>query len=174
MSETLPIRMTATLVDASGTEADCTTYAYVDPTSDNYDLTSVFYAWLTALDAVTDAAVMRASYTIYPPMPSLKTSPTDGSQVALTGLLTFTGPTTPRRDSVAIPSIATSKLAAGKIIVSDTDVQAFITFLQTGGTGLEPTTSDWDGPLTFKDTACTFRQYNRQLTASSTRVGVVR
>ena len=52
MSETLQMRMSAVLVDAAGIEASCTTYALVDPTADNYDLTSVFYSWLTLLDAL--------------------------------------------------------------------------------------------------------------------------
>ena len=60
MSNTLRIRMTCTIVDEQGVEADCNTYGLVDPTRDFYDVISAFYGWLAALDAVTAGRIVAA------------------------------------------------------------------------------------------------------------------
>ena len=159
--------MRAVVVDDLTVEAECTTYVLIDPSASFDTITTTFQAWLTALDAVTSGRIVRASLVVYPALPTLKSEPDSTARAQQTGLLSFTGPSSPRRDSVAVPALADSLISAGKIVTATGDVATLITFLQTGGSSLEVTTSDWDGPLTFKDSEISFRKYNNQLEPAS-------
>ena len=94
----------------------------------------------------------------------MKSEPLAGSRVSQTGLLSFLGPSTPRRDSIAVPAIDSSLLDAGALITGSGAIASLISFLSSGGSSLEPTTSE-AGTVgsVFKDSSLTFREYNAQL-----------
>lgn len=167
MANTLPVRMTATIIDELGVEADCTVYALVDPTATIGYVLSTWSILLSSIDGVTAGRIVRSQFCALPALPALKGVPADGSRVQQTGLLTVTGTATTRRDSVAVPALSNTLIADGAIVTATGPVASLIRLLQTGGASLEPTTSDWDGPLTFKDSLITFREYNQQLEPAS-------
>ena len=167
MANTLQMRMTATVIDELNTEAECTVYGLCDPTVALSSILTTYSAWLSALDAITGGRIIRAQVALYPQLLGLKGSTVAGSRVSQTGLLAFTGPATPRRESIAVPALLNTLISGSQIITTTGPIATFWGFIQTGGTSLEPTTSDFDGPLTFKDSSLSFRKYNRQLSASS-------
>ncbi len=163
MANTLQIRMTTTIIDELGVEAECTTYALVDPTVALVGILTTFYVWLDAVDNVTAGKITRANLVIYPGLSGLKDEPAVGSRTSQSAVLNFTGPSSPRRDGVLVPALADALISAGKIVVGTGAVADLITFCEDGGVSLEPSTSDWDAPLVFKDSLISFRNYNEQL-----------
>lgn len=167
MVYTIQARLSATILDEETTQAQCTSYALLDPDASLTTLLTTFTAWLDAVDAVTAGQIINAQLVLYPALEGQKDSPVADSLVAETGLFFFTGTAGPRRDAVSVPAIADSLIAAGKPVLDSEAVAAFLALLQTGGTGLEFSTSGFDGPLSFKDAAYTFREYNDQLVPKS-------
>lgn len=163
MALTLQARMTASVIDSFNVMAEITTYCLVDPTVVLSAIVTTYTAWLANVDAVSGGKIIRATLTLYPAIIGLKGSPVAGSVCSQTGLLAFTGPSSTRRDSVAVAALLDTLIVDNKIVTGSGAVATFIAFLQSGGSSLEPTTSDFDGPVVFKDSTIAFRKYRDQL-----------
>jgi hypothetical protein len=163
MANTLQARFTARIVDELTTEASFTSYAVVDPTAAVSTIITTFYSWLTALDNVTAGRIVSAEVCVYPSLPALKGVPASGSRNEQTAVLSFTAPPTTRRDSMAVPALASSLIASNQVIVASGAVQTFINFIVGGGSSMAFATSAFETPVTFKDALLTFREYDNQI-----------
>lgn len=123
-----------TLQDDSGAKANAAFYAEFDGAVLTVDgLTGAWTAMGGKLDAITDAKIVSGSVKI--PLgrdASWKASPVTDARLVNSGVFNFTNDTTFKKDGFAIPAIANAVVTAGKIVLTNTAVAAFITELIGG------------------------------------------
>lgn len=175
---TQAIQFTATIQDETGTKASTPAYAMIDPAQTVTQLLADLAAWATALDAVTDGAIIRAEAKVLgevgvAPLTGLKTTPVEGARVEQTGVLNFSPAAILRRYGQIIPAIADGVLLGGDKI--DLTNAAVITFQQLLRNATGVTVFGYTNPYqqllaNFVDTVTSFRKRRRELARSSAQV----
>lgn len=171
MAFTLPVRLSAKIIDGMNVEAFTTAYALIDPTASWSDVLAFLSDWLTALDACTDGQITNGTITALPDLPGgLKSAPTSGSRVEQTGVLNFFATGTTRRWSEIIPALSNdaSVTSGGKIVLTSGHPVPALTGVLLGGTAPVEWTNSYQQVLSAFDGALiSFRQYNRQLAVAT-------
>lgn len=168
MALTAPARLSVSVVDELGTEASTVAYLMVDPTQPLATLAAAAQQWATDLDAVISGKITKVSAILLPGLPAgLKAAPAAGSRVEQTAVINFANAATGHRFGMAIPSIADSKIAAGRLNLGDAAVQALVVLLTTA-TGTQAYATPAQQLITTAvDAILSFRKRRKSLTRSS-------
>src|ERR1035437_2714728 len=100
-----PIQISARIRDAWGTVANTLIYGQMDSTEELTSVEALAQDVLGALDGCTDGVILDARITLPVVLTGVKTAATAGSRVEQTGLLGFSATGSPRRFTLAIPSV---------------------------------------------------------------------
>ena len=168
MALTAPARLSVSVVDELGTEASTVAYLMVDPTQPLAALAASAQQWATDLDAVIGGKITKVSAILLPGLPpGLKANPVAGSRVEQTAVINFASAGNVHRFGMAIPSVADSKLAGGRLNLSDAAVQALVVLLTTA-TGTQAfATPAQQIIVSAVDAILSFRKRRKSLTRSS-------
>lgn len=171
---TVPVRISATIVDEWGIEASTSFNADADDTKTLAALDTEVSAFLTALDGTTDGLLKSARVTILPALPGgIKTAAAAGSRVEQTGVLGFSTSGTNKRYSVDIPALSNGStvLSGNRIVLTGIDpIGVLIGILTTVGTVLRWTNAHSQDIQAFIDALVAFHKKRRQLQRSSFEV----
>lgn len=171
MAFTLPVYLSARIVDGLQIEARTTAYALIDPTASWSDVLSFLTDWLTKLDACTDGQIVGGTITAVPALPGgLKGAPVDTSRVEQTGIINFSATGTTHRWAEIIPALSDggTVTSSGKIVLTSGAPVPNLIGVLLGGSGLlEWTNSNQQVLSAFKDSLISFRQHNRQLAVAT-------
>lgn len=171
MALTLPVCLSARIVDEINVEAKTSAYALIDPTASWSDVIAFLNSWLTALDACTDGQIVSGTITALPDLPGgLKSVPASGSRVEQTGIVNFLADGSSHRWAEIIPALSNGAtvLSGEKIVLTGGDPVPLLIGVLLGGTGpLEWTNSNQQLLVSFKDSLLSFRKYNRQLSVAT-------
>lgn len=176
MAVTLIVRMEATIVDASGIQAEASVYALVDPMASFNDILTLQNTWLADMDACTDGQIISTELEVLPDLPGgLKPAPVSTSRVEQTGVLSFTSAGDTHHWATAIPALSASPtvVSGGKIVLTTgSPVQTLTTLLVEGGTAaLEWTNATSQVISSFYKALISFRRYaHQEIQASYERV----
>lgn len=171
MAATLPVRLSARIVDGMGIEAFTTAYALVDPATTFTAALAFLNDWLAALDACTDGQIISGTITAVPALPGgLKSAATSGSRVEQTGILNFAASGSSHRWAEIIPALSDSSsvIAGGRIVLtSGHPVPALNAVLLGGSSSFEWTNSNSQVLTSFKDSLISFRKRHRALAGAT-------
>jgi hypothetical protein len=173
---TLPIRMSAIILDEQLVQALATVYALVDPAISFASVAALWDTWLADLEACTDGQILRAGIHAFPAMPGgLKTGPVAGSRVEQTGILNFNATGTSHVWGALIPALSNAGtiISGGKIVLTPGSPAATLAALlsPSGGTAiLEWTNANNQALSTLRDALISFREYRDQLTRNTLEI----
>lgn len=171
---TVPVRISATIVDEWGIEASTAFYANADDTQTLAAMDTEVHNFLVALDGTTDGYIKSSRVTILPILPtSIKTAAASGSRVEQTGILGFTATGSNKRASFDIPAISNGAtvLTGDRIVLTALDpVAVLIGILTTVGTVLRWTNAHSQQIQAFIDALVAFHKKKKQLQRSSFEV----
>src|ERR1700674_5304715 len=104
MAATTVLRFAATVIDEAGIKANTSAHLFIDPAQLVSAVTTAFNAWLAALDGVTGGGIVRADWTIVPPLPGgIKGAPVVGSEVQEVATFGFPEASTPYSYGNTVP-----------------------------------------------------------------------
>lgn len=171
---TVPVRVSATIVDEWGIEAATAMYAQADDTQTLAGLDTEVGSWVSAVDAATDGYIKSARITLFPALPGgVKASAAAGSRVEQTGELGFNAAGSTKRYSAAIPALSNGAtvLAADRIVLTVSDpIGLLIKILTTVGTVLTWCNEHYQLITKFIDALVAYRKKRKQLQRSSFEV----
>lgn len=168
MAVSLPVRLTALIVDELDVQAYAYAYALIDPGATYTAVDAFLTSWLEAVDALTDGQILQGSITALPALPGgLKSAPVSGSRVEQNGILNFLATGTTYRWGEMLPALSngSSVISGGKIVLTGGDPAANMIALLLGGSSIfEWTNANSQALASFKDSSISFRNYQRQTT----------
>lgn len=171
---TVPVRLSASIVDEWGIEQSTAFYAQADDSQTIAALDTEADAWVTALDATTDGVIRDARVTLFPTLPGgIKATAAAGSRVEQTGLLGFNAAGSNKRYSAAIPAVSNgvTVLAADRLVLTAVDpIGVLIHILTTVGTVLKFCNEHYQLITKFIDALVAFRKDRKKLQRSSFEV----
>jgi hypothetical protein len=173
MANTLPVRVSVTVKDAWGIEASSCAYALADPTKTLTQLEADVTAFLTTLDATTDAIISRCQVSILPVLPTTLKTTLGTALVEQTGLLGFSAAGSTKRYSYAIPAISDggTVLSGDRMVMTSGDpIPVLIAFLTTVQTVLAFANAHNQEISAFIDALVSFHKKRKQLQRSSYEV----
>lgn len=169
MADTQPGQFSITLQDDLGTKASQTTYWLIDPAMTVTQLAAAWQAYVALVQAVSGGNLLhgRASIELTPTTPA---SAVAGSRVEQTGVFDFKNASNSRIFGSPLPALLDTKISAGKINLSDTDITNYYTFLSSTHTLYEPTNNEFLLLNGLVDAFISFRKHRRSLSRSSFEV----
>jgi len=171
MAVTLPVRLSARIVDGLNVEAFTHAYGLIDPSATWTAVLSFLSDWLSALDACIDGQILEGTITALPELPGgLKSSPVSTSRVEQNGILSFTATGSSYRWSELLPALSDDSGVQhnGKLVTSGGSPVATLVGVLLGGSGsFEWTNANQQALAAFKDSQISFRKYNRQLSVAT-------
>ena len=163
----VPLNFSATVVDGLGTEASTLAYLNMADTTTLATLITDLAAWVAAVDATIDGAIISNHIRIVPPVTGTHKSPTGptfvASRVEQTAVLNFSNATTSRKYGQVLPSVRSDLLTAGKIDLTDTAIAALIALLTSGAF----TNAASQALAALVDAIIAFRKRRKQLSRTS-------
>lgn len=170
-----PIQISARIRDAWGTEASTLIYGEMDSTEDLTSVESLAQSVLGALDGCTDGVILSARVTLPVVLTGVKTAATAGSRVEQTGLLSFSATGTPRRFTLAIPSVRNdvTVMTADRIILTvGAPINLLVTHLlnPAGNMTFNGDNEHNQTLIALIDASTSFRKKRKQLQRSSFEV----
>ena len=119
--------VSVSLVDDTGVTAAHNIFVYIDDTVETLANTiTTLQAYLPVLDAVTDAKITKASFTLTIPLPGgLKAAPVADSNVEETFLANFGISGQPYKYGIDVPAVAQAMVTDGKIDLANVNFEAW-------------------------------------------------
>lgn len=170
MAFTVPCNLSIRMQDEMGVIAPVILYALLDSTQTLDNIVTDMQAAVTAVNTVSDAAVLTATMKVDVALPGGLNPLVAGARVEQTGLFNFNATGTPHRFGVDIVSFKNSKIAGGKIDLVDAAVAAFILFLHTALTTAEWVSNHKEVLTGLRDALISFRKRRRATTRVSFEV----
>jgi len=175
---TVPVRVSATIVDAWGIESSTSFYAEADDTQVIADLDTEVGAWISALDNASDGVIRSARVTLFPTIPGdVKASAVNptagGALVEQVGALGFNAAGSSKRYSAYIPAVSNGAtvLSGDRIVLSAVDpIGVLVKLLTTVGTVLTWCNEHYQEISKFIDALVAFHKKRKQLQRSSFEV----
>lgn len=171
---TVPVRVSATLVDEWGISDSTAMFAQANDTQTIAAMDIELKNWLVALDAMSDGYIKDARLTLFPSLPtSVKTAANSGSRVEQQGLLGFKATGSSKRYSAKVPALSNggTVLSGDRIVLTAADPAANLIFiLTTIGTVLNWCNEHYQQITDFVDALVAFHKKRKQLQRSSFEV----
>jgi hypothetical protein len=121
------------IVDGLSIPASVSSYLSLPDSATLAQTASALAVWAAAVDGVVDGAFTQVQATITPTLPTGLKPPTGtawaASEVAKTGLISFSLTGSTNRWSIAAPTLSSSVISAGKIDFSNPDIIALVDLL---------------------------------------------
>lgn len=150
------------LLDALGVTVSMPVYMNIDDTKTVAALLGEVATMAQAVDDVTDSQITEVVVNIVGGMPGAgKSSPASTAENERTGLLNFSQTGSPYKWGLDIPSIAESKIVAGKIDLTDTEIQNLVTILTSAGTVIHWVSTAIKNLVRLIDALLTFRKHRK-------------
>jgi len=161
-----------TVEDRFGTKTQTVMPAYVDGGAAT--LANLKTQWVTGggdLDAIIDGIITGGKVSIVlPPDGGWATSPGSDSFTERTAVFNFKNPTTKYKYGIKVPSLDNDTLANGKIDLTNTAIEAFITLLTSTFTHGEYVNPGLYALTALTDAFLAARKYRKQLDRSTYEV----
>lgn len=175
----VPVRLSATIVDAWGIESSTAFYANADDTKVIADLDTEAGSWLSALDNATDGVIKDARITLFPALPgdvkATAVNPTaGGALVEQVGALGFNAAGSAKKYTAYVPALSNGAtvLSGDRIVLSAVDpIGLLIKILTTVGTVLTWCNDHYQDISKFIDAFVAIHKRRKQLQRSSFEVG---
>lgn len=166
-----PTILSYTIQDAEGVETSHSIYVNGPSSGLLSDLQAYAAAYATVLDGVTDGVIVRGRIDV--PMSGLSGLKTTAgpNDVEKTGLFNFGNSSTRYKIPVDVPAIAQAVITAGRIDLSNANVAAWITFLETASSTISAVSKFLAVLQNVVDALLTFRKHRKQLIRRSFETG---
>lgn len=153
------------LQDAVGVKASFDQpFKYDDAVTTLANLISWIQGLGVKLDLITEAQITKIRLTLTIPLPTgIKTAAVANSDDEESGLFSMDASGTAYSFGVDVPAFQQSKFTGNKINLSDTDVAAFTTYLETLTTGIQGTDRYKNGLTAVASGNKTFRKHRKAL-----------
>jgi len=162
------MRFTFNIKDSEGVRAPCTLYGTYDDTQLVSALVTDLAAMRALIAAVTDGQIISAEATLKIAGAAAPGNFAD-SDVSQVGTFDFTT-TSGTVWADVVPAIKDAAIVAGHINLSDADIAALLTALETSPGDFEQTNRDWLAATSFTDCFLSTRKHRRQLKRASYEV----
>jgi hypothetical protein len=171
---TVPSILSYQITDEFGSVA--TDWFYVDVLTTETVAQMVTFAQNGAAvtDPLTDGQITAIEYKLIVPIPGgLKSAPVSGAEIERVGLFNFSqeGAPKPYKEGIAIPAFAVGKLLNGKINLADTDVAAWVNFIEAISSTFQIVSKFGFLLPSLIDALMSFRKHRKSLTKRSFEVG---
>lgn len=164
--------LSAELHDVIGTPSSTNLYLKVPDTVTVANLATFVQDYSAVLDPITGAQIDRMSIKITLPFSGAKSAPIAGSEVEKTGLFNFEQTGSFYKFGIDIPAIAASVLTTGGLIdLTNTNVQAWITFLGTVTAGITVVSKFLNTLVALLDALISFRKHRKQESRRTIELG---
>jgi len=155
--------LSASLHDAIGVPSTTNLYLKIPDTVTVANLATFVQDYSAVLDPITGAQIDRMDIKINLPFSGAKSAPVAGSEVEKTGLFNFEQAGSFYKFGIDIPAIAASVLTSGGLIdLTNTDIQAWITFLGTVTAGITVVSKFLNALVALLDALISFRKHRKQ------------
>lgn len=159
-------------LDKLGVTVSSPYYLNIDDTKTLAAISTEVASLISSLDAISDSQITGANLQVEITLPGgLKSAPADTAENERTALFNFSQSGSPYRFGVDVPAIADSKIANGKVDLTDTNIQDFITLLKTAGTNLTYVSTAIKALVALIDALLSFRKHRKAETRRSLEAG---
>lgn len=147
------------LRDANGAKASAPFNVIVDDSQTLLVQLNDVQNFAAALDAITGAVIEEVVYSVSYVPTAVKTDPDANVDITQTATFNFSQANgNPYQTPQVVPAIKDTLVVGGAIDLTDTDVQAFVTFLKNGHTALRVVSKALNALVDLLDALFSFRK----------------
>ena len=157
--------------DYLGTKASLDTFVNIDDTGTVAQIATAVAAYTALVGAVVGPQGLDVQVKIHLPPSGLPVTPVAGAENEKSALFTFTQAASRYLSAYDVPGILESKISGGKIILSDSDIAALLSWQTSAHTPLHPVSKYGNILQLFNTAALTFRKHRRSLNRTSLETG---
>ena len=118
--------------------------------------------YLNVLDPIIDGQITAATFKVKATLPTgIKTAPAATAEAERNGVFNFSQANVPYKNGIAVPTIADSVIVNGKIDLTNTSIQSWITVITVVSSGITVISKFLNALQNLVDAFISFRKHRR-------------
>jgi len=149
------------ILDDLGVTASAPYYVQTSDTGTLAEIVTAVQEVITDLDAITDGQIIKVTFDIDVPLPTVKTAPVAGAEVERGGIFNWSQQNVKYRFGILVPAFKKSLIVNGKINLAATAVTTWNALMSAIGGTIDWQSTGGNLLVSFTDALITFRKHRK-------------